>query len=128
MLATFECRVSIVDEGRRVAISQELYARRKADMGEARAHVGGDETEDEDLLGYEAVEPGLPPASSDRHKWWLDKQQPARAQVAAPSGRDGGAMALNPNRPSNPFGASKEPDWVSVARRCRACRARRTRR
>jgi hypothetical protein len=34
--------------------------------------MGEDETDDEDLLGYESVEPGLPPASSDRRKWWLD--------------------------------------------------------
>lgn len=25
-------------------------------------------------------------------------------------------MALNPNRPSNPFGQSEEPDWISVSR------------
>lgn len=115
--ATFECRVSIVDEALRESISQELYERRKAEVGDSTAHVGdGEDTEDEDLIGYDAIEPGLPPASSDRQKWWLDNRQPARAQVSIPNGRDGRPMALNPNRAPNPFGHSDEPDWISVPR------------
>ncbi len=117
MYATFDCTVSIVDEKRREAISKELYERRKADIGDTTAHITeGDDSEDEDLLGYVAVEPGLPPASSDRQKWWLDNKQPARANVNVPSGRNGQPMSLNPNRPSNPFGKTDEPDWVSVSR------------
>ncbi|PNY24464.1 Inositol-1,4,5-trisphosphate 5-phosphatase 1 [Tolypocladium capitatum] len=115
--ATFECRVSIVDEALRGSISQELYERRKAEVGDSTAQAGdGEDTEDEDLLGYDAIEPGLPPASSDRQKWWLDNRQPARAQVSTPNGRDGQPMALNPNRAPNPFSHSDEPDWVSVPR------------
>ncbi|EFY93299.1 Inositol-1,4,5-trisphosphate 5-phosphatase 1 [Metarhizium acridum] len=115
--ATFECKVNIVDEKKRENISRELYQRRKADVGDPTAHLGdGEESDDEDLIGYDSIEPGLPPASSDRQKWWLENRQPARAQVAAPHGRDGLPMALNPNRPSNPFGQSEEPDWVSVPR------------
>lgn len=106
-----------MDEARREAISQELYARRKAEIGDAVAHVGEDEeTEDEDLIGYDAIEPGLPPASSDRQKWWLDNKQPAQAQIPIPYGADGQPMALNPNRPANPFGHTDEPDWISVPR------------
>ncbi|KAK7228548.1 hypothetical protein V2G26_000718 [Clonostachys chloroleuca] len=114
--ATFDCRVSIIDEPKREAISQQLYSKRIADVGDAVHIAEGDETEDEDLIGYDAVEPGLPPASSDRHKWWLDKQQPARAQVTAPEGRDGQPMVLNPHRPSNPFGHNEEQDWISISR------------
>ncbi|KAK5987598.1 Inositol-1,4,5-trisphosphate 5-phosphatase 1 [Cladobotryum mycophilum] len=115
--ATFECRASIVDEVRRGAISKELYDRRKAEVGNSTA-LGGDseETDDEDLIGYDAIEPGLPPASSDRQKWWLDNRQPARVQIPIPNGRDGRPMALNPNRASNPFGQSEESDWISVTR------------
>lgn len=117
VFAAFECKVSIVDEPHREAISQALYERRKADVGDTTAHAGdGEETEDEDLIGYDSIEPGLPPASSDRQKWWLDNKQPARAQVSVPNGRDGHAMTLNPNRASNPFGHSEEPDWISVPR------------
>lgn len=114
--ATFDCRVSLIDEMHRNAISQELYDRRKAEVGDSAAHVDGEDTEDEDLIGYDAIEPGLPPASSDRQKWWLDNRQPARAQIPIPNGRDGQPMALNPHRPSNPFGHGEELDWISVSR------------
>ncbi|KAL6872591.1 SacI homology domain-containing protein [Trichoderma longibrachiatum] len=114
--ATFDCRVSLIDEARRDAISHELYERRKAEVGDIAAQGEGEDSEDEDLIGYDAIEPGLPPASSDRQKWWLDNRQPARVQIPIPTGRDGQPMALNPNRPSNPFGQSEEPDWISVSR------------
>ncbi|KAH8129597.1 hypothetical protein ACSS6W_006531 [Trichoderma asperelloides] len=114
--ATFDCRVSLIDEAHRNAISQELYDRRKAEVGDSAAHADGEDTEDEDLIGYDAIEPGLPPASSDRQKWWLDNRQPARAQIPIPNGRDGQLMALNPHRPSNPFGHGEELDWISVSR------------
>ncbi|KAI6779083.1 Inositol-1 [Emericellopsis cladophorae] len=115
--AAFECRVNIVDEDRREAISKELYSRRRADVGDAGTHVGDfDDTEDEDLIGYEAIEPGLPPASSDRQKWWLENKQTAKSRMSAPQGQDGQPMALNPRRPSNPFGHGEEQDWISVSR------------
>lgn len=115
--ATFDCAVSIVDESRRESISQELYARRKHDIGDTTAHIGDvDDSEDEDLVGYDSIEPGLPPASSDRQKWWLDNHQPARVEISGPNTQPGHKAVLNPNRPSNPFGRSDEPDWVSVRR------------
>lgn len=115
--AAFECRVSIVDESLRESISQELYQRRKAEVGDATAHLGtGEDSDDEDLIGYDSIEPGLPPASSDRQKWWLDNRQPARAAVPVPKARNGQTVSLNPNRPSNPFGQAEEPDWISIPR------------
>ncbi|KAH7326496.1 SacI homology domain-containing protein [Stachybotrys elegans] len=114
--AAFECKVNMVDEARRDAISRELYLRRKADVGDSAHVADADETDDEDLIGYDAIEPGLPAASSDRQKWWLDNKQPARADVQVPTGRDGMPMNLNPGRASNPFGASEEPDWISIPR------------
>lgn len=131
--AVFECRVSVVDEAKRESISQELYSQRKSELGalagagpgsgvllpqQLSGANGGDDDndDDEDLIGYDAVEPGLPPASSDRSKWWLENRQAARAQVPVPTGRDGQPMVLNPNRPSNPFGHSEEQDWISVSR------------
>lgn len=72
--ATFQVLVQRVDEKKKEALKAELYNSRREFVGDTRA--GGrlveDETDDEDLLGYESVEPGLPPASSDRRKWWLD--------------------------------------------------------
>ena len=104
-----------MNETRREAISQELYARRKADVGESTTHIGDyDETDDEDFIGYDSVEPGLPPASSDRQKWWLENGQSARAPISVPNAQNGRPMILNPNRPSNPFPHTDEADWVAV--------------
>ncbi|KAI5466610.1 SacI homology domain-containing protein [Mariannaea sp. PMI_226] len=117
--ALFDCKVSIINEGVRETISQELYQRRKAEVGDATANMGtglGDDTEDEDLIGYDSIEPGLPPASSDRQKWWLDNKQPARAAIPVPRDSNNQSMGLNPNRPSNPFGQSEEQDWISIPR------------
>jgi len=114
--AVFQCLVSMVDEELRQTISEELYRRRKADVGEATANLETESTDDEELMGYDAIEPGLPPASSDRQKWWLDNGQPARASIAPPKAANGTSMVLNPNRPPNPFTPTDEPDWVSVPR------------
>ncbi|KAI8288642.1 Inositol-1,4,5-trisphosphate 5-phosphatase 1 [Colletotrichum sp. SAR11_57] len=100
----------------RPVISHDLYQRRKAEVGDSTANLDSEETDDEDLIGYEAIEPGLPPASSDRQKWWLENKQQARADVKQPRAPDGHTTILNPNRPPNPFTPTTEPDWVNVPR------------
>jgi hypothetical protein len=72
--ATFQVIVQRIDEKKKDAMKAELYGQRREVVGDTRAggRLGDDETDDEDLIGYESVEPGLPPASSDRRKWWLD--------------------------------------------------------
>lgn len=112
--ATFQCLISKVDEKRKEQLAHELYRRRKDVVGDTRASSGAamEDTDDEDLLGYESVEPGLPPASSDRRKWWLDNGLPARSRVQPPSNDH----LPNPKRPGNPFTPSPEPDWVEVRR------------
>ncbi|KAL5121928.1 Inositol-1,4,5-trisphosphate 5-phosphatase 1 [Pleosporales sp. CAS-2024a] len=110
--ATFQILVQRIDERKKEALKEELYAQRREVVGDTRAGGGDDESDDEDLLGYESVEPGLPPASSDRRKWWLDNGLPAKARIQPPQE---GYMP-NPKRPSNPFTPSPEPDWVDVQR------------
>lgn len=115
--ALFDCTVSIVDEPHRDRISRDIYLRRKAEVGDATANVNTEDTEDEDLIGYDAIEPGLPPASSDRQKWWLDNGKLAQSSITPPRGMDGStSTVLNPNRQPNPFVPSDEPDWVTVPR------------
>ncbi|KAF2098770.1 hypothetical protein NA57DRAFT_38870 [Rhizodiscina lignyota] len=119
VFASFECTISIIDEKRREKMNAEIYKMRKASLG-ARSRIGSlvsdgleDEDEDEEeLLGYDPIEPGLPPASSDKRKWWLDNGYPARSTVVPPKN----GMAPNPHRPANPFTPSSEPDWVHVER------------
>lgn len=116
--AYFECTVSKTDEALRDKISRDLYERRKGEVGDATANTTAEDTDDEDLLGYDAIEPGLPAASSDRQKWWLDNGRMAQASVQPPVPANPATHAaiLNPKRPSNPFTPTEEPDWVAVPR------------
>ncbi|KAI1649728.1 SacI homology domain-containing protein [Daldinia loculata] len=121
VFATFQCTVNIINEALREQISQELYERRKAEVGHmASSLISEDSEDDEDLIGYDPIEPGLPPASSDRQRWWLENGKRAQSTVGPPKpnsgNRDNSTMMLNPNRPSNPFSPTEEPDWVAIPR------------
>ena len=71
--ATFECTISDIDEAKKEKLSREMYAKRRADIGDAVANASPyDGPDDEDLIGFDPIAPELPPASSDRRKWWLD--------------------------------------------------------
>lgn len=110
--ATFQCTVSIIDEAVRESLSREIYEKRRREVGGTTANTADDDTDDEDLIGYDPIEPGLPPASSDKRKWWLDNGKPARSDLKPSTN---GAVP-NPNRPSNPYTVTDEPDWVTVPR------------
>lgn len=110
--ATFQCTVSIVDEAVREALSREIYEKRRVEVGGTIANTAADDTDDEDLIGYDQIEPGLPPASSDKRKWWLDTGKPARSELQPPQN----GQVPNPSRPSNPYTTTEEPDWVTVPR------------
>lgn len=69
MYATFQCTISNIDESSRENLFHTIYKQRKQDIIEA---IGDGVVDDEVLTGYNPIAPGLPPASSDRHKWWLD--------------------------------------------------------
>src|SRR5579859_3973676 len=53
----------------------------------------------------------VPPPSSDKRKWWLDHNASSKADIPKPPGE---GWVLNPNRPTNPFEAATEPDWIKV--------------
>lgn len=71
--AMFHCQVRVVDETSKEQISRELYERRRLEVGNSTASTQAGESDDEDINGYESIGLGLPPASSDGRKWWLDK-------------------------------------------------------
>ncbi|KAL8942373.1 MAG: hypothetical protein Q9216_001693 [Gyalolechia sp. 2 TL-2023] len=106
--ATFECTIHNIDDRHKEDLSQELYEKRKQDIAGSTAIPG---KPNEDLVNPIAAR-GLPPVSSDRSKWWLDKGLPARSQAQPPQKN----VTLNPARPSNPFTLTTEPDWILVAR------------
>lgn len=70
--ATFECIVHDINEVKRQHLSQEIYSKRKIDIGDTTANTRNMYPDDEDLIGYGSIAPELPPASSDRRRWWLD--------------------------------------------------------
>lgn len=69
MYATFQCTISHINNSLKENLVHVLYKQRKQDIEKA---VGGGGVDDEDLIEFMPIAPGLPPASSDRHKWWLD--------------------------------------------------------
>ena len=71
--ATFHCTVNHINEGDKQKLSEEIYSKRRLDVGDKTANSRYDDPDDDDLIGYDPIAPELPPASSDRRKWWLDK-------------------------------------------------------
>ena len=117
--ATFDCDINIIEEEKKAMLSKELYEKRKEDLKSRRGAIDGTDergseadSDDDDIMGYESIAPGLPPASSDRRKWWLDGDKPVRSQVGPP--REG--MVPNDRRAGNPWRETSEPDWVDVKR------------
>lgn len=109
----FQCTINVIDQPTKDKISNDLYAKRREAVAKHEVLPGEFESDDESLIGYDAVEPGLPPASSEKRKWWLDGGLPARSTAGPPAN----GYALNPNRGSNPFtpsSMSSEPDWVKI--------------
>ncbi|PMD18372.1 hypothetical protein NA56DRAFT_661621 [Hyaloscypha hepaticicola] len=47
-----------------------------------------------------------------KEKWWLDNGQPARSALKPPQQ----GVIPNPNRPSDPYTLTDEPDWVTISR------------
>lgn len=73
--ATFQCTISVVNERAKEGISREIYEKRRSEVGEITINSKGIENDDDDVIDYDSIAPGLPPASSDRRKWWLDNSK-----------------------------------------------------
>ncbi|KAK4936960.1 Inositol-1,4,5-trisphosphate 5-phosphatase 1 [Elasticomyces elasticus] len=120
--AIFEMGILVVDEQKKDDLTRKLYEKRASEVKskgvgagestEAFSEVGSDEDDVESVAGYASIQEGLPPASSDKRKWWLDGNKGARSTLKPP--RDG--MVLNKNRDGNPWKDGGEDDWVEVER------------
>ena len=73
--ATFQCTVDIVDERLKALLAREIYAMRKSDVEKATANAAAHTLGTQVVEDFEAIAPGLPAASSDRRKWWLDSSE-----------------------------------------------------
>ena len=72
VFATFECTVSVVNETIKNHFSNKLYHKRRLEVGNATTNTRTSDLDDEDLIGYDPIVPGLLSASTDRKKWWLN--------------------------------------------------------
>jgi len=104
----FQCQINVIDQATKDRISEDLYLKRRAAIQGNSSSAKEFETDEESLIGYESIEPGLPPASSDRRKWWLDNGMPARSAVRPPPN------GSNTDPSANPFTPASESDWVQV--------------
>lgn len=122
----FDCTISIVDEGQKDKLNRILYDRHRAEFG-AMISKGDLLEDDDDTARSFANSQGVPPASSDRQKWWLDNgrgdssNQPMSSSFANGISGSGARSAIAPlvqgNVPnivgiSNPFIQSEEDEWV----------------
>ncbi|KAL9616124.1 MAG: hypothetical protein Q9160_008980 [Pyrenula sp. 1 TL-2023] len=115
--ASFECIITTVNEAIKSRLSTEIYAKRRTELNfdSNGAISSAQQSEDEaEVTGYKSIAPGeLPPASSNRRKWWLDNDMPARSQVQPPRA----GLVPNPQRPDNPWRQTNESDWVEMQSR-----------
>ncbi|KAJ5085615.1 hypothetical protein N7532_010386 [Penicillium argentinense] len=107
VFATFDCLVEVIDHGLKDNLRRLLYEQKQRDALPESVHLL--DLDDEDNMPQDSIAPGLPPASSDRSKWWLDNGAPVKATVRPP--REG--LVANVQRNSNPFSSDAEPDWVA---------------
>ncbi|BFZ62812.1 Inositol-1,4,5-trisphosphate 5-phosphatase 1 [Saitoella coloradoensis] len=110
----FEMGITKEDEGVRDRLYREIYDKRREEIGEPAA--GSSKMDMEDLVErIDTRSSILPPPSSEKHKWWLEDNQPAKVPTPQPpSGAK--EWTRNPRRPVNPFQVTEEPDWVKVDR------------
>ncbi|KAJ5739679.1 hypothetical protein N7533_012463 [Penicillium manginii] len=105
VFSVFDCLVDVVDHGLKDTIRRELYRQKQRDALSDSINLL--DLEDEDNTYQDPIAPGLPPASSDRSKWWLDNGVPVKATTKPPEG-----LVPNTQRASNPFSTDTEPDWI----------------
>ncbi|KAK5943564.1 Inositol-1,4,5-trisphosphate 5-phosphatase 1 [Knufia obscura] len=110
--STFNVKVRVIDAERKSHLLKQLYAKRTRQLRDDVDEEDDSSESAEELTGYQSIAPGLPPASSDRRKWWFDGDKPVTSQVKPP--QDG--MKLNPDRNGNPWREGGEEDWVMVDR------------
>jgi len=110
VFSTFNIRIRVIDEEKRSDLLKQLYAKRTRQLRDDVDDEDDSSEEAEELTGYQSIAPGLPPASSDKKKWWIEGDRPVASKVKPPL--DG--MKLNPNRNGNPWREGGEDEWVMV--------------
>lgn len=68
--ATFDGVIDVVDHALKDNLRRMLYEEKQNDALSDSIHLM--DMDDDDGLPQGPIAPGLPPASSDRSRWWLD--------------------------------------------------------
>ena len=108
--STFDVKVRVIDDDRKSSLLKQLYAKRNRQLNEDIDDADESSDELDEVIGYQSIAPGLPPASSDKRKWWIDGDKPVASRIQPPEP----GMKLNPNRNANPWREGGEDDWVMV--------------
>ncbi|KAJ5232799.1 hypothetical protein N7468_005755 [Penicillium chermesinum] len=93
--ATFESRINVIDHARKDHLRRQIYENKQRDALSDAVNLL--DLDDEDSAGPVSIAPGLPPASSDRSRWWLDNEitgAPGKATLQPPG------EGLVPNPPA----------------------------
>ncbi|KAJ5053555.1 Inositol-1,4,5-trisphosphate 5-phosphatase 1 [Penicillium rubens] len=104
--ATFDCAIDIVDHALKESLRRSIYEEKQGHGHTSLADSVSLLDMDDDESPHISIAPGLPPASSDRSRWWLDNSASVKATVQPPKQ----GYIPNPERKSNPFSA--DVDWV----------------
>ncbi|OJJ43013.1 hypothetical protein ASPZODRAFT_136894 [Penicilliopsis zonata CBS 506.65] len=106
--ALFDCIINVVDERQKEQLRKSLYDERLQATNDPLIDLSSpDHADDIGVPGSIAV--GLPPASSDRNRWWLDNGAPARSTIKPPAA----GLRPNVNGKSNPFSYDGD-DWIPI--------------
>jgi hypothetical protein len=70
--ATFDCAIDIVDHALKESLRRSIYEEKQGHGHTSLADSVSLLDMDDDESPHISIAPGLPPASSDRSRWWLD--------------------------------------------------------
>lgn len=71
--AAFSCIINVVDEAVKARLRRVLYTERRNDPYNVLSKTAEQASlQSEEHIPPTPIAPGLPPASSDHHRWWLE--------------------------------------------------------
>ncbi|KAE8371217.1 SacI homology domain-containing protein [Aspergillus bertholletiae] len=110
--ATFSCVINVVDEAAKATLRRILYTERRNDPYYVPSKsIEQASPQSEEHIPPTPIAPGLPPASSDNHRWWLENGAPVRSALRPP----GDEYNLNIHHSSNPFSSSRsDTSWINT--------------
>ncbi|KAB8202267.1 SacI homology domain-containing protein [Aspergillus parasiticus] len=111
--AAFSCVINVVDEAVKAKLRRILYTERRNDPYNVLSKtIEQASAQSEEHIPPTPIAPGLPPASSDHHRWWLENGALVKSALKPP----GDGYNLNIHHSSNPFSSSSDASWINTHR------------